>query len=60
MFALAATLCDRTSRDEVAIAFKPHLATIPNSRAQLDHALAAIDACIARRAKLGDLAGALR
>ena len=59
MFALAATLCDRTSRDEVATAFKPHLSAIPNGRAQLDHALAAIDACIARRTKIGNLAAAL-
>jgi alanyl aminopeptidase len=45
-------LCDKASRDEVANALKPgtsHFATT----------LASIDRCIASRAKLGDLAGAL-
>jgi cytosol alanyl aminopeptidase len=45
-------LCDKVSRDEVAATVKPgtpHLAT----------SLAGIDRCIASRAKLGDLAGAL-
>jgi hypothetical protein len=43
------SLCDQTSRDEVA-----------TSVAKSDGALAAIDRCIASRAKLGDLSGALR
>ena len=47
----AASLCDRTSRDEVAKTFA--------HRARVARVLDAIDSCIARRDKLGDLSAAL-
>lgn len=49
------SLCDVTSRDEVAGAFE----RVPTGRAHLDRALAAIDRCIALRGKLGDVSAAL-
>jgi hypothetical protein len=52
-------LCDATSRAEVAAAFEPQLAKILEGKRHLDRALASIDRCIARRAKLGDVAAAL-
>jgi hypothetical protein len=59
MIDAAASLCEPSSRDDVATAFAPYLARIPDGRAHLARALASIDACIARRAKLGDLAAAI-
>jgi cytosol alanyl aminopeptidase len=47
----AATLCDRSSRDEVARAFAGNSA--------LAATLAAIDRCVQRRTRIGDLAAAL-
>jgi hypothetical protein len=60
--AVAATgqLCDALARGEVVAAFEPRLRDVPNGRHELDRALAAIDRCTARRAKLGDIAAALR
>ncbi|HEY5947846.1 MAG TPA: hypothetical protein VIV40_20240, partial [Kofleriaceae bacterium] len=52
-------LCDQASRDEVAKAFQPYLTRIPGGRSHLERALAAIDHCIARRARVGDLAAAI-
>ncbi len=59
IIAAASLLCDRTSRTEVAKAFEPYLARIVAGRAHLDRALAAIDQCIARRTRVGDLAAAI-
>jgi cytosol alanyl aminopeptidase len=59
MIDATAWLCDQLLRDEVATAFAPYLARITGGRAHLDRALAAIDRCIARRAKVGDLAAAI-
>jgi hypothetical protein len=55
----AGSLCWQPSRDEVAAAFKPYLDKVPDGRAHLARALASIDACIARRSRIGDLAGAI-
>jgi alanyl aminopeptidase len=59
MIDAAGLLCDPTSRGEVATAFAPYLARVPAGRSHLDAALAAIDRCIARRGKIGDLAAAI-
>jgi hypothetical protein len=59
MIDAAGLLCDQASRDDVATAFSPYLARISNGRARLDRALASIDRCIARRARVGDLAAAI-
>jgi len=55
-----AELCDATSRAEVAKLFGPLVPRIVEGHARLDHALAAIDRCIARRTKAGDIAAALQ
>jgi alanyl aminopeptidase len=59
MIDAAAALCDVTSRGEVAKAFEPHVAAIASGRARLERALAAIDRCVARKARIGDLAAAI-
>ena len=43
----------------VAQAFSSRLQGIPEGRAKLDRALAAIDRCMQRRTRAGDIAGAL-
>jgi alanyl aminopeptidase len=50
------TLCDAHSRAEVAAAFEPRLHDIAEGKKHLDHALAAIDRCLTRRTRAGDLA----
>lgn len=59
MLGAVALLCDRNARDEVAAAFAPHLRVIDDGRVRLERTLAAIDTCISRRSRLGDVAGAL-
>jgi cytosol alanyl aminopeptidase len=59
MIDAAGWLCDQPSRDEVATAFTPYLARIPSGRVHLDRTLAAIDQCIIRRGRVGDLAAAI-
>ena len=59
VIAATAALCDASARAEVIAAATPRLAEIAGGRVALDHALATIDRCIARRSALGDLAGAL-
>jgi hypothetical protein len=54
-----ASLCEKADRDEVASSVPGQIATIEGGKARLAKTLAAIDQCIASRAKLGDLAGAL-
>jgi len=53
-------LCDAASRAELVVALEPELARIPDGREHLDRVLATIDACIAERARAGDLGGALQ
>ena len=53
------SLCDTAARAELARVVEPHLAGLGDGRRLLDRALAKIDACLARRAALGDLAAAL-
>jgi alanyl aminopeptidase len=55
-----ATLCDATLRAEVATAFAPHVAKIIDGKPRLERALASIDRCVARRAKVTDFAAALQ
>jgi len=52
-------LCNTSERDEVAAAFAGKVKTIEDGESHLAAALAAIDTCITRRAKLGTLADAL-
>ncbi len=52
-------LCDQKSRDEVVTALSPHVASIDAGARRLARVVASIDACIARRAALGDVAAAL-
>jgi alanyl aminopeptidase len=59
MIEAAGWLCDATSRTEVDKAFTPYLKRIVGGRTYLDRTLAAIDQCIARRARVGDLAAAI-
>jgi cytosol alanyl aminopeptidase len=59
MIDAAGWLCDQAARDEVATAFAPHLAKLAAGRAHLDRTLVGIDRCIARRARVGDLAAAI-
>src|SRR5262249_29204618 len=54
-----AVQCDAAVRAEVVSDFTPRLAAIPGGKRALDHALASIDRCIARRAAAGDLPAAL-
>jgi len=56
----AGSLCDGAARDELARGMGPHLAALEGGKRLLDRALARINACMAGRAALGDLAGALR
>jgi alanyl aminopeptidase len=56
----AESLCEPTSHAEVAAAFTPHLRDIADGKFHLAHTLAAIDRCVARRARAGDLAHALQ
>jgi alanyl aminopeptidase len=51
--------CDTTTRAEVEAAFGP-LATTTIARATLARVVAKLERCVARRARLGDLAAALR
>jgi len=60
MLDATATLCTAAARAEVDAAFKPQVVRILDGKPRLDHALVAIDRCIARRAKAGDLAAALQ
>jgi alanyl aminopeptidase len=60
MLDATATLCTAAARGEVHVAFAPHLVKILDGKPRLDHALLAIDRCIARRAKAGDIAAALQ
>ena len=55
-----ATLCDATARAEVVAAFEPAVAKVLDGKPRLEHALLAIDRCIARRAKAGDFSAALQ
>jgi hypothetical protein len=59
MIGATGMLCTAAARDEVAKAFEPHLASIAGGRTRLDRALAAIDQCVARKARVGDLAAAI-
>lgn len=52
-------LCDKAEREDVATVFAGKVKTIDAGAAHLATALAAIDACIARRASLGNLSGSL-
>jgi alanyl aminopeptidase len=54
-----ASLCDATARAEVEADFAPRIAAIRDGQRRLEHALAAIDRCIARRAAAGSIATAL-
>ena len=56
----AASLCEPAARTEVAAAFEPHVGEIFDSRRRLARTLGAIDRCIARRTRAGDVAAALR
>ncbi|HET9991822.1 MAG TPA: hypothetical protein VFQ65_25005, partial [Kofleriaceae bacterium] len=60
MLDATATLCTAVERGEVQAAFAPQLVKILDGKPRLDHALLAIDRCIARRAKAGDIAAALQ
>jgi hypothetical protein len=60
MLDATAQLCTPTQRDEVRAAFAPHVVKVLDGKPRLDHALLAIDRCIARRAKAGDIAAALQ
>jgi alanyl aminopeptidase len=60
MLDATALLCTATQRAEVQAAFAPHVVKILDGKPRLDHALLAIDRCIARRAKAGDIAAALQ
>ncbi len=53
------SLCDASSRAELVTAFEPHVTRMPEGREHLDRALVVIDACIAARAKAGELGAAL-
>lgn len=59
MLDATAQLCTPAHRDEVRAAFAPHVVKILDGKPRLDHALLAIDRCIGRRAKAGDIAAAL-
>jgi hypothetical protein len=52
------SLCE--ARDEVAATFAPVAGNIADARRVLDHALALIERCSARRAAAGDIGAALR
>ncbi len=56
----AATLCEARPAALVAVAFEPELGKIPGGRRALERALAVADRCVARRARAGALATALR
>jgi alanyl aminopeptidase len=56
----AAALCDAAARDEVAAAFEPHVRDLADGKRELARTLAAIDRCVARRIRAGDIAAALR
>lgn len=55
-----ATLCDPNARAEVAATFEPRVDDLPDGHALVARTLALIDRCVARRARLGDLAAALK
>ncbi len=59
VIAATASLCDATARTEVWADFAPRVAEISDGQRRLDHALASIDSCIARRAAAGSIANAL-
>ncbi|HEY4179055.1 MAG TPA: hypothetical protein VGM90_19550, partial [Kofleriaceae bacterium] len=54
-----ATICDATSRAQIAAAFEPRIAAIPDGRHVLDRVLAEIDRCVVRRTRAGEIAHAL-
>jgi hypothetical protein len=54
------SLCDASSRAELVAAFEPNATRIPEGHEHLARALVAIDACIAARAKAGELGAALQ
>jgi hypothetical protein len=54
-----AHLCDPATRTEVAAAFAEPAKTIASGPLRLSRALESIDACLERRAKLGDIGAAL-
>ncbi|MEO6775941.1 MAG: M1 family aminopeptidase [Kofleriaceae bacterium] len=59
MLDATATLCTAAARGEVQAAFAPQVVKILDGKPRLAHALVAIDRCVARRAKAGDIAAAL-
>jgi len=59
VIAATASLCDVTARSEILADFSSRVAAISNGKRTLDHALAAIDRCIAHRPAAGDIANAL-
>jgi alanyl aminopeptidase len=59
VIAATASLCDATARAEVAADFTARVAAVSGGSRTLDHALVAIDRCIARRVAIGDVARAL-
>jgi hypothetical protein len=59
VIAATASLCDPTARAEVLADFAARVGATSDGRRALDHALAAIDRCIARRTAAGDIASAL-
>ncbi len=54
-----ASLCDATARTELVAVFTPRVTKILDGKPRLEHVLASVDRCLARRAKAGDLAAAL-
>ena len=59
LIAATGSLCDARDRATVATALAPLAAASAPRRIALDHALATIDRCIARRSAAGDVARAL-
>jgi alanyl aminopeptidase len=55
----AGGLCSTAERDAVASTLEPHVGDIPDGRHALDHALARVDRCAARRARGAGVAAAL-
>lgn len=55
MLDATATLCDATARAEVVAMFNPQITKMLDGKPRLEHVLASIDRCLARRAKAGAL-----
>ncbi len=55
MLDATASLCEPTTRAEVVAMFTPQVTKILDGKPRLEHVLAAIDRCLARRAKAGAL-----